>query len=83
MSKTRTYRHLSAEERAAIMIEHHNGVGARSIARRLGRSPATISRELRRVDSPHYDAAAAGRQYRQRRERCRRRRLLTEDTRLY
>jgi IS30 family transposase len=83
MSKTRTYRHLSAEERAVIMIEHHNGVSARSIARRLGRSPATISSELPRVDGLHYDAAAAGRAYRQWRERCRRRRLLTEDTRLY
>jgi len=83
MSKTRTYHHLSAEERAVIMIEHQDGTSARRIARRLGRSPATISRELRRGGASHYDAAAGGSGYHQRRERSRRQRLLAEGTPLY
>lgn len=83
MSQTRIYHHLSAEERAVIMIERQNGASARSVARRLGRSPATISRELRRAGTPHYDAASAGRGYRRRREHSRRPRLLAEGTPLY
>lgn len=46
---SRIYHHLSPEERAVIMIEHQNGSSLRSIARRLGRSPSTLSRELRRM----------------------------------
>ena len=44
---THCYRHLSAEDRAAIMLMrvHHS---IRSIARQLGRAPSTISRELTR-----------------------------------
>ncbi|MGY5942182.1 helix-turn-helix domain-containing protein [Stenotrophomonas forensis] len=49
MSTTRTYHHLSAEKRAVIMIERQDGASMRSIVRCLGRSPATISRELRRL----------------------------------
>jgi len=41
-------RYLSLEEREEIAILRAGGGGAREIARRLGRSPSTISRELRR-----------------------------------
>jgi transposase, IS30 family len=41
-------RYLSFPEREEIAIFHAQHVGARDIARRLGRSPSTISRELRR-----------------------------------
>jgi len=41
-------RYLSFEEREEIAILHAQNVGVREIARRLGRSPSTISRELRR-----------------------------------
>jgi IS30 family transposase len=41
-------RYLSFGEREDIAIWHGQGVGVREIARRLGRSPSTISRELRR-----------------------------------
>ncbi|MGD1325485.1 helix-turn-helix domain-containing protein, partial [Pandoraea pnomenusa] len=44
----RKYKHLSAEERAVIMIEHRSGSSTRAIARRLGRSASTVSRELAR-----------------------------------
>jgi transposase-like protein len=41
-------RYLSFEEREEIAICRAQSVGVREIARRLGRSPSTISRELRR-----------------------------------
>jgi IS30 family transposase len=41
-------RYLTFAEREEIAILHAQDVGVREIARRLGRSPSTISRELRR-----------------------------------
>jgi IS30 family transposase len=41
-------RYLSFEEREEIAILHAQLLGVRGIARRVGRSPSTISRELRR-----------------------------------
>jgi IS30 family transposase len=41
-------RYLSLPEREEIAILHAQHVGVREIARRLGRDPSTISRELRR-----------------------------------
>jgi IS30 family transposase len=41
-------RYLSFEEREEIAILKAQGAGVREIARRLGRDPSTISRELRR-----------------------------------
>ena len=41
-------RYLSFAEREKIATPHAQGCGVRAIARRLGRSPSTISRELRR-----------------------------------
>jgi IS30 family transposase len=41
-------RYLSFEEREEIAILHAQKLAVREIARRLGRSPSTISRELRR-----------------------------------
>jgi IS30 family transposase len=41
-------RYLSFEEREEIAILHAQDCGVREIARRIGRSPSTISRELRR-----------------------------------
>ena len=75
------YRHLSSEERAVIQIEHGNGSSLRAIAQRLGRSVATVSRELarnRRDDGARYEATAAASAYRSRRLRCVRRRKLVE-----
>src|SRR5487761_1926310 len=43
-----TGRYLSFAEREEIAIWHAQGAGVRDIARRLGRSPSTVSRELRR-----------------------------------
>jgi IS30 family transposase len=41
-------RYLSFEEREEIALLRAQGTGVRGIARRVGRSPSTISRELRR-----------------------------------
>ena len=43
-----SWRSLSFGERAEIAIVHAQGFGIREIARRIGRCPSTISRELRR-----------------------------------
>ena len=45
---TRTYTHLSAEERGVIMAMLLQGCGPTAIGRALGRSPGTITRELQR-----------------------------------
>lgn len=43
-----TCRNLSFSEREEIALERARGAGVRTIARKLGRSPSTISREIRR-----------------------------------
>jgi IS30 family transposase len=47
-AKQTTERYLTFLEREEIAIELAKGTGIRAIARKLGRSPSTISRELRR-----------------------------------
>ena len=80
---SKIYHHLSPEERAVIMIERQNGSSLRSIARRLGRSPSTLSRELRRAGPGAYDATQAAQGYRERRAASRRPQLLIPGTALY
>lgn len=80
------YQHLSAEERAVIMIERHGGRSTRGTAALLGRSAATISRELKRNGASgitDYNATAAAKCYRARRLGCGRRRKLRAGTALY
>jgi IS30 family transposase len=48
MGKPLSGRYLSFEEREEIALLKAQGSGVREIARRLGRSPSTVSRELRR-----------------------------------
>lgn len=93
----RNYCHLSAEERGAIMVGRARAESARSIAAMLGRSPSTISRELKRngyrepgrshMGRPPkrttYDAARAGARARRLVRRARRRRKLRNGTRLW
>ncbi|MYS22778.1 helix-turn-helix domain-containing protein [Streptomyces sp. SID4948] len=66
LSPTVSGRYLSFPEREDIAIWHAQGVGVRDVARLLGRSPSTISRELRRNAStrayrPEYRASTVQR----------------------
>lgn len=70
---TTKYKQLAADERVALSALHMQGLSLRSIASRLGRSPSTVSRELRRnatAEEP-YRAEAAHRLYRARRAQSR------------
>ena len=72
----RSGRYLSLLERQRIATLRDRGLGVREIARRLGRSPSTISRELRRHLRPHdrgiYDGDLAHARARERSRRPRR-----------
>ena len=46
--------HLTQEERDVISILHAKLFGVRKIARELGRSPTTISRELNRKEAVYF-----------------------------
>ena len=54
MAMARRYKQLSLEERDRITEMMADGVSLRVIAAALGRSPATISREVKRNCSPSY-----------------------------
>ena len=81
----RSGRYLSLLERQRIATLDGSGLGVRVIAARLGRSPSTVSRELRRNVRPHdrgvYDGDLAHARARERARRPRRGRLI-EDPRL-
>ena len=78
------YTHLSAEERAMIQIGQRSGLSQRAIARQMGRSVSSVSRELRRNrGNTGYSAVSAGAAYRRRRSRCVRQRKLVEGQPLY
>ncbi len=71
------YSHLTCKERYLIDMERRKGVGVRAIARLLERSPATVSRELKRnkTQKKPYDFAGASSRARARRSRQNRLRL--------
>ena len=79
----RQYSHLSSEERAVLQVERDNGIGIRAIARRLGRSASTLSREIKRQDAVVYSAHAVGKDYRRRRSRSVWPRKLVEGSSLF
>jgi hypothetical protein len=73
--ETRSNRYLSLLERQRIATLHGQGLGVREIARRVDRSPSTVSRELRRNVRPHWrnvdDADLAHARVRERARRTR------------
>lgn len=75
-------RYLSSLERQRIATLRRQNLSIREIARRLGRAPSTISRELRRNSSAHdvggYDGDLAHSRARERLERPRVGRFITE-----
>lgn len=75
------YRHLSAEDRAALMLMHGDGHSLRRIAARLGRAPSTLSRELLRgASGGRYDATFSGERAARLRRRPRRQAKLRPGT---
>lgn len=73
--------HLTRDERAQISLLKQQGYSKRAIARALGRSPATICRELKRnrCEDGRYRIDKAERRARTRQRLNRRNRRLTED----
>lgn len=57
-----SYKHLSTFERGSIEVLYKKGYSIRQIAKQLGRSPATISRELKRCPQ-EYSGSYAQWQY--------------------
>ena len=76
------YTHLTIEEREKAMVLQQQGKGNNEIARELGRSPSSISRELRRNmgSDGSYSANRAQKQYVKRRKRCRRKPIFQNKT---
>ena len=62
-----SYIHLTIKEREMLMFLQAKGLSVRAIALRLGRSPSTISRELKRC-SGNYSASDAERDYHKKRQ---------------
>ena len=58
----KTSSHLSSEERDRITILQSEGLSIRKIAKELGRSPSTISRELNRPQAVYYRGKYIGSQ---------------------
>ncbi|RUT67621.1 IS30 family transposase, partial [Flavobacterium cupreum] len=62
------YKHLTTQDRAVVMTMRDDQCSIRSIAKRLCRSPSTISRELMRTSGAEvYDAGVADAQCQARR----------------
>ena len=72
------YSHLTIGEREEIMVLRGQGRGVREIARALGRSASTVSRELARNGREGYSASAAQAAYGDRRAACVRGRRLAD-----
>lgn len=75
---SKSYQHLSRDERAAIAIGLEQGLSRRAIARRLNRSPSTISREVRRNGGKRVYHPARARQRREARRFRQERRLIAD-----
>jgi transposase len=82
VERERSQRYLSVLERQRMASLRRQRLSMRESARRLGRSPLTISRELRRNGTPHdvggYDGDLAHSRARERIERHRGGRLASE-----
>ena len=63
-----SYTHLTTAERVKIETYLELGMSVRSIARRLGRQPSTVSREIRR--NPGYTAERAQERYAKAKGNC-------------
>ena len=76
-----SYKHFTMAEREKSMVMLGQGHGVRAIARALGRSPSSVSRELKRNRNKDgsYSASTAERRYHTRRKNCGRKPMLLSD----
>lgn len=75
------YRHLTIFERESLWEMHLKGESLQNIAKALGRSVSTISRELKRnKKQDNYSPTNAQAKYKERRKKCVRKRLLASGT---
>ena len=63
-----SYTHLTTTERVKIETYLELGMSIRSIARRLGRHPSTVSREVKR--NPGYESGRAQQRYVKKKANC-------------
>lgn len=81
---SKKYHHLTTQERAVIMVMRTELCSIRVIAKKLKRTPSTISREILRADfAAHYDANLANDQAVARRKKVRRILKLAVDSPLF
>lgn len=75
-----SYTHFTTEEREKLLEFKAQGLKQIEMARQLGRSRSSVSRELKRNSNENgsYSAFEAEKKYRQRRERCVRKRRLDD-----
>ena len=73
------YYHLSMNEREKVLILYTEKKRLHAIAKTIGRSVSTVSRELKRNNSSNqtYSAIEAQKKYQKRRRRCKRTKLLS------
>lgn len=78
------YIQFTIEERELSMVMRAQGYSLRAIARKLNRSPSTLSREFNRNCNKYgkYSASTAEKRYRKRRKKCGRKYILLQDSRL-
>ena len=76
------YTHLTTEERESLLFGIGEGKSIRKIARELHRYPSTLSRELKRncESKEDYSPSKASMNYRERRKKCCRSRILKDTT---
>ena len=75
-----SYSHFTISEREKLLVFRDRGLSIRRIARELGRSPSSVSRELKRnaVRGGHYSPSQAQQRYLTRRRNCVRKRRLDD-----
>lgn len=73
-----SYSHFTITERENLLVFRERGMSIREMARRLGRSPSSVSRELKRNAGRggHYSPSQAQQRYQMRRRNCVRNRRL-------
>jgi IS30 family transposase len=79
-----SYNHLTINERACIEVFIKNNITIREIAKKLGRSPSTISRELKRNSQNNsYNPIKAQEKYDNKRVNCHRKVKITKEIKKY